>query len=234
MYNKFVVFDIESTGPNPFTDKIIEIGAIKIVDDKIIDNWNYLINPCTDIPEIIQNLTGISDIMVKNQPTIELLLEKFVSFCEDCDIIGHNVIFDYSFIKANCLKLGLKFEKNGIDTLKIARTFLKELPSRRLSALCEYYNIDLKNAHRAECDALGTYHIYRCMKEQFYDINPNIFKPEKIIWKPPELTAITPRQKSYLNGLVRKHNVTLDKPIDNYTQAEATRVINSILNQLRA
>lgn len=233
MNNKIVVFDIETTGTNPFTDKIIEIGAVKVINDQIVDEWNYLINPNIDIPQIIQHITGISNDMVKDKPAIDFVLEDFVSFCIDCDIMGHNVIFDYSFIKANCMRLGLDFEKNAVDTLKISRLLLADIPSRKLSALCEYYNIDLKNAHRAKYDALGTYYVYKHMKEQFYQTNPDIFKAEKILWQPPELTMITPRQKSYLYGLVQKHNVKLDKPIEAYTKAEATKTINSILTKIR-
>lgn len=231
--NSIVVFDIETTGCNPETDNIIEIGAIKVIDNVIVDEWNELIDPCIDIPQNISSLTGITTDMVKGKPTIEMLLSDFVNFCLDSDIMGHNIIFDYSFIKSKCLEKGYIFEKYAIDTLKISRKLLSDIPSRKLGELCKYYDIDLKNAHRAQHDAKATYEVYKRMKEQFYDINNDVFLPEKIVWKSSATEMITDKQKNYLQGLTRKHNITLKKSIDEFTKNEASKIINQILEAIR-
>lgn len=231
--NNIVVFDIETTGCNPENDNIIEIGAIKVVDDIIVAEWNELVDPCIEIPQNIFELTGISTEMVKGKPTIEKLLPDFIKFCSGSNIMGHNIIFDYSFIKAQCINYGYSFEKYAIDTLKISRKLLTNIPSRKLGELCKYYKIDLTNAHRAKHDAKATYEVYKCMKKEFYNINKEIFLAEKINWEPPEIKMITDRQKSYLLGLVRKHNVVLDKSVDEFTKIQASKIIDQILKRIR-
>lgn len=232
--NKIVVFDIETTGCNPENDNIIEIGAIKIIDDIIVAEWNELVNPCMQIPQNIFELTGISTEMVKDKATIDKLLPDFIKFCSGSNIMGHNIIFDYSFIKAKCIEYGYSFEKYAIDTLKISRKLLTDIPSRKLGELCKYYKINLTNAHRAKHDAKATYEVYKCMKEQFYNTNKEIFSAQKINWEPPIIEMITDRQKSYLLSLVRKHNVILDKSIDEFTRIQASKTIDQILKRIRS
>jgi DNA polymerase-3 subunit alpha (Gram-positive type) len=232
--NKIVVFDIETTGCHPINDSIIEIGAVKVVDDVIVDEWNELIDPRIDIPENITALTGITTDMVKGKPTIETLLKDFIEFCDGYTIMGHNVIFDYSFIKAKALEQGYIFEKYAIDTLKISRQLLSNIPSRKLGALCEYYNIDLANAHRAKHDAKATYEVYTHMKNEFYSFNCAPFLPEKLEWEPPEIQMITDRQKSYIQGLIRKHNAVIEKPINEFTKAEASKLIDQVLKKIKS
>ncbi len=185
--NSIIVFDIETTGSKPQIDSIIEIGAVKIVDDIIVGQWSELINPIVEIPENIINLTNITNEMIKDKPTIEMVLDSFIKFCEDSYIVGHNIIFDYSFIKANAIKYGYSFEKDAIDTLKLARMLLPDVTSKKLGALCEHYNINLTNAHRALHDAKATYELYKHLKEEFYTKSPELFIPQKIVWNPPEL-----------------------------------------------
>lgn len=231
--NKIVVFDIETTGCNPVNDSIIEIGAVKIVDGVIVQQWNELIDPQVDIPENITALTGITTDMVKGKPTIDVVLKDFIEFCEDFYIMGHNILFDYSFIKAKAIVQGYPFEKYAIDTLKIARKLLTALPSRKLGALCEYYNVDLTNAHRAKHDAIATYEVYTHMKDEFYSKHSDVFLAEKLQWEPPEIQMITDRQKSYIQGLIRKHNAVIEKPVDEYTKAEASKLIDTILKKIK-
>lgn len=228
-----VVFDIETTGCNPQKDCIIEIGAVKIVDNLIVDEWNELINPNIEIPENIQKLTGITQSMVCDRPTLKEILPQFVEFCSESDIMGHNIIFDYSFIKTNCIKMGLSFDKYALDTLQIAKKLLPDIPSRRLVELCKFYNIDLSNAHRAKYDARATYELYIHLKNNFYSENRQLFLPTKIEWNPPDEEMATQRQKNYLLSLVNKHYGVLEKPIDEFTKAEASKAIDGILKQLR-
>jgi DNA polymerase-3 subunit alpha (Gram-positive type) len=232
--NKIVVFDIETTGCNPVNDNIIEIGAVKIEHDVIVDEWNELIDPKIAIPENITALTGITTDMVKGRPAIEDLLKDFIEFCDGYTIMGHNIIFDYSFIKAKAIAQGYTFEKYAIDTLKISRKLLSDIPSRKLGDLCEYYNIDLTNAHRAQHDAKATYEVYTHMKNEFYSYNCAPFLPEKLEWEPPAIQMITDRQKAYIQGLIRRHNAVIEKPIQEFTKAEASKLIDTVLKKIKS
>ncbi len=228
-----IVFDVETTGISPLNDRIIEIGAIKIRGGKITSELSTLVNPGVCIPPRITDITGITDAMIANQPRIEEVLPEFLAFCEEDIILGHNISFDYSFIKASCVKEGLAFNKQAVDTLTIARKFLKGLPSRSLGGLCEHYNISLTQAHRAVHDARATYALFRCLQEQFYEHAPESFTARQMTWTPPKQDMITDRQKKYLQSLVRSHNKNLDREITTYTKTEASRLIDQILREIR-
>lgn len=231
--NSIVVFDLETTGCNPQEDFIIEIGAIKVIDGEIVDRRSQLINPCIDIPEYITELTGINDLMIINKPTIDIVIPKFVEFCDGSDIMGHNILFDYGFIKANCLKYGYTFEKCAIDTLRLSRKLLPDIPSRKLGELCKYYNIDLTKAHRAMHDAQATYEVFKHLEAEFYNQNKELFIPQQLCWEPTALKMITDKQKSYLLGLKNKYNIKLEKPIEELTKSEASTTIDKILKLIR-
>lgn len=228
----YIVLDLETTGFQPQFNKITEIGAIKIQGGEIVDSFNQLIDPEMLIPDSIIDITGITNLMIKNQPTIDEILPEFIDFCEDYPIMGHNIIFDFSFLKTNAVNMGLRFEKEAIDTLLIAKTCLRHLRSRSLSSLCEYYNIKRDNAHRAYDDALATYKLYQILKRDFYnEKTEKLFIPSHLYWKPKKVVAITKKQEKFLMALVLRHNIVLDKPIESFSKSEASRKIDHILNQ---
>ena len=156
MLKSYVCFDLETTGLDPLYNEIIEIGALKVRDGKVAERFMEFIHPQEEISPMITNLTGITNEMVANARPADAVISDFLEFCEDDVLIGHNVGFDYSFMKSGASNLGLTFEKFGIDTFKIAQRTLKSLPSKSLSSLCEYYQIENKAAHRAYYDALAT------------------------------------------------------------------------------
>ena len=135
----FVVLDLETTGLTPKTDRILEIGAIKVVDGAVKERYSTFINPQMEIPPRITGLTGITQDMVKNAPLREEAVRKLVEFCRDLPLLGHNILFDYSFVKHDAVNLGLEFEKEALDTLTVARLALPELESRSLEYLCGYF-----------------------------------------------------------------------------------------------
>ena len=137
----FVVLDLETTGLTPKTDRILEIGAVKVVDGEIKERYSTFINPQMEIPRRITELTGITGDMVKDAPLREEAVRGLVEFCQDLPLLGHNILFDYSFVKHDAVNLGLAFEKEALDTLQIARRALPELESRSLEFLCSYYGI---------------------------------------------------------------------------------------------
>lgn len=227
---KGIVIDIETTGLDPYNNKITEIAGIKIIDGTITDSFCQLINPEVLISNEITQLTGITNEMVKNKPTIDDVLIKFIDFCEDYDLMGHNLMFDFSFIKANVIKQKLQFNKKGIDTLRIARTVLKNLEKRSLTFLCDYYEIKRDNQHRAYDDALATYKLYKKMKKDFYcEENKDLFCVKPLHWKPKKNEPITERQEKYLLDLVRKNKIVLIKPVKDYSKSEASKEIDFII-----
>lgn len=155
---KFVVFDIETTGLNYDMDKITEIGAILIDNGKLTHSFSTLINPETHIREETVKLNGIDDELVKNSPLIKDVIPDFYKFSNGCYLVAQNIDFDLRFIRFNAKKYGYYFENCFYDTLEIARKKLANngLSNYKLDTLCDYFNIDLKDHHRAWNDAMAT------------------------------------------------------------------------------
>ena len=143
--------------------------------------------------------------------------------------MGHNLIFDYSFLKHQAADQKIPFEKNGIDTLKIARILLPDLESRSLTNLCGYFQIDRAHAHRAYHDALATHELYRHLVRIAEEGQERIFQPKQLQYKVKRRGPITPAQKAYLNDLVKYHKIELDVSIDSLTKNEASRKIDTII-----
>ena len=156
----YVVFDLETTGFSPEKNKIIEIGAVKVVEGKITDRFSQFVNPEVPIPYEIEELTSIRDDMVMDAPKIEEVLPKFMKFCEGAVMVAHNADFDMSFIKKNCEIQGLSCEYTVIDTVALARYLLPQLNRFKLDTIAKALNIVLANHHRAVDDAGCTAEIF--------------------------------------------------------------------------
>lgn len=161
---EYVVFDIETTGFSPINNKVTEIGAVKIKDGKIIDEYNQLINPQTSIPEKIVKLTGITDEMVKDKPTIDEILPDFLKFIKGSVLVAHNASFDVGFIRHNLSNNGLNLENPVLDTLELVRVLFPNLKSHKLNIVAKHLNVSLENHHRAVDDATATANIFlKCL-----------------------------------------------------------------------
>ena len=156
----YVVFDIETTGFSPETDKIIEIGAVKVKEGKIVDKFSTFINPKIPIPYRIEELTHINDAMVKDARTIELILPEFAEFCKDCIMVAHNADFDMSFIKKNSADLGIECDPTIVDTVGLSRVLLPQLSRYKLDTVAKAVNVPLLSHHRAVDDAGCTAEIF--------------------------------------------------------------------------
>lgn len=230
--NHYVVLDIETTGTHPIRNEIIEIGAVYVENGKPVKSFNQLVCPNEAISEYITSITGIDDEMVKEAPPIEEVMPRFIEFCKDAPLIGHNIIlFDYRMLKAKAVKLGYAFEKMGLDTLMISRKMLKALPSRKLGALCTHYNIHLEHAHRAYDDAYATFELFRHLQNEFESVEPSLFVPEPMIWEMPKWEPVTLKQKSYLTSLCQKHHLDIPENIERLSKSEASRMIDKIISQ---
>lgn len=156
-----IVFDIETTGFGPVKDKIIEIGAVKLVGGEITETFSTFINPEIPIPEEITKLTSITNEMVKDAERIEEVLPKFLKFCENCILVAHNASFDVGFIRKKAELLQIKVGFTSVDTVAIARILLPHLTNYKLHIVCKELNISLENHHRAVDDAMATAEIYK-------------------------------------------------------------------------
>lgn len=155
-----VVFDIETTGFSPTKNKIIEIGAVRVVNGVITDKFSTFVNPEVPIPFEIENLTHINDGMVLDAPKIEEVLPKFLEFCKDAVVVAHNASFDVSFIKQNVLLQGLEFDPTVLDTVALARVLLPNLNRFKLDTVAKELRITLASHHRAVDDAGATAEIF--------------------------------------------------------------------------
>ena len=158
--DSFVVFDIETTGFSPENNRIIEFGAVKVVDGKIVDKFSTFVNPEVPIPFEIEQLTGINDSMVLGSPGISEILPQFLDFCGDSVLVAHNAAFDVSFIRVGAERLQLKFDPTVLDTVTLARLLLPQLNRFRLDTVAKALNISLENHHRAVDDAGATAQIF--------------------------------------------------------------------------
>ena len=169
--------------------------------------------------------------MLKDKPFIEEVLPRFIEFTGDDVIMGHNIMFDYSFLKQNAINQKLKFDKMGIDTLKIARKTLNGLESRGLEYLCNYYGIADENHHRAFNDAEVTSKLYNVLMEKFGTGCPGFFEPYQLVFKAKKMQPITDRQKKYLKDLMVYHKIEMNFNIDELSKNEASKKIDKILSE---
>ena len=159
MKTTLVALDIETTGLDPQTDRIIEIGAVRFSGSQIQDEFTALINPGSRIPPFITQLTGITDAMVRSAPTAEEVLPQLSDFVNDTPVIGHNVRFDLSFLN----KAGILTENPVIDTYEMASVVLPAEGRYNLRALGQSLAVPMKATHRALDDTKVTQAIYHLM-----------------------------------------------------------------------
>ena len=230
MIKDYTCVDIETTGVSPEYSHIIEIGAVKVRDGQVVDTFSELIDPGIPIPYFITNLTGITDEMVAGKETIDRVLPRFIEFAGDDVLLGHNLRFDFSFLKQKSKELKLEFQKLGIDTLRIARKKYRSLPSRKLDDLCEFFGIDDPDHHRAFNDADVTSKLYLIFCENYQEDDAVCFEPVQMQYKPRKKQPITPKQKKYLLNLISYHNLEVDYDVDNLSKSEASRKIDQIIS----
>ena len=156
----YVVFDIETTGFSALSDRIIEIGAVKVEAGKIVDKFSTFVNPKIPIPYRIEHLTGINDEMVMNSETIDVILPQFLEFSRDAIMVAHNAEFDMSFIMQNAKNLGIEYEATYVDTVALARVLIPSISRYKLDNVAKALGVSLENHHRAVDDAGCTAEIF--------------------------------------------------------------------------
>lgn len=166
----YIVIDLETTGLSYQKDKIIEIGIVKVRKNIIVEQYQQLINPEIPISQTITDLTGITNEMVKDAPTIKAVRKQLLTMIGDEVILGHNVVFDIQFLKKACGQL----HNDYLDTLQYARQAFDGIVNNQLSTLVKAFHL-YQNAHRALADCLATKELYDLIIDYFGGIE-NLYK----------------------------------------------------------
>lgn len=230
--NSFTVVDIETTGLDPKKDKITEIAAIRIENGIQTAEFHTLVNPGRKLEERIVELTGIKNEDLKDAPCVQDVIGDFAKFETTGIVLGHSILFDFSFLKKAAVNSGLSFEKEGIDTLAISRKYLSDLESRSLPFLCKHFSID-HNPHRAMSDVLGTYELYKVLLDQFGNVEDEnkLFEPHKLVYQVKKESPIMQKQIEQINRFLLYHNIESAYDIHMMTKNEASRYIDSLISQ---
>lgn len=229
MTNSYIALDLETTGIGAKKEKITEIGMVKVVDGEIIDTYHTLVNPHKEIPERIVELTGIDDSMVADAPGIEEILDEVLGFCGDLPLLGHQIIFDYGFLVQAAVNRKTKFERDGVDTLKICRLLMPGPEKKNLSAACAYYEVQQDTAHRALSDAMAAHALYQELKKRYGSSREDLFAAKKLQYKAKKERTASKRQKQHLQDLIKYHRIDVTVQIDHMSGNEISRMIDRII-----
>jgi len=177
MDRHYIIIDIETTGLNPNWHKITEIAAIKVSNGEVVDTFQSLIKPYSRsqknlgtnrkgvyIDQKITDLTGITEDMLMNAPSIKRVLSEFQSFIQDDPLVGHNINFDLSFLNKDFKRfLKTPITNDFVDTLELSRNLIKGVRNHKLDTLVHYFKIKVVGSHRALADCEATLGIYKAL-----------------------------------------------------------------------
>ena len=231
MINSYVALDLETTGIGARHEKITEIGMVKVIDGEATDTYHTMVNPHREIPKRIVELTGITDDMVKDAPGIEEILDEVLAFTEDLPLLGHQIIFDYGFLVQAAVNQKRKFEKYGVDTLKLCRYLMPGEEKKNLSAVCAYFEVTQDTAHRALSDAYAAHNLYHELKKRFGKERPELFTAKILQYKAKKERTASKRQKEHLQDLLKYHRIDITVEIDHMSGNEISRMIDKIIFQ---
>ncbi len=231
MLDNYVVIDLEMTGLNAKTDKIIELGAVRIRNGKKAETFSLIVNPKRELSEQITELTGITNEMVQQGEDEDTAVARFLDFLEDDVLVGQNLIFDYGFLKQWAVNHKQPLEKYAVDTLKLARKFLPEEQKKNLESLCEYFKITRQNAHRALDDAIETWQIFEKLKELYAESAPEAFEAKLLLYKAKKQSPATAQQLRYLKQLIEFHGIEDFEIPENITKSEASKLTDKLILQ---
>ena len=227
----YLAIDLEMTGLNVKSDRILEIGALRMENGKPTGEFAALINPHCPIPETVTQLTGITQEMADGGEELSDVLPRFLEFAGELPLLGHNLSFDYSFLKQAFVNAGQPFDRPGIDTLKLARSFLPKEQKKKLTELRTLFGIDTGAVHRAVSDAYAAALVYERLRTDYGETAPDAFAPKRFHVNIKKQQPITIPQKEQLTRLLSENPDKLSEPveIEHLTRSEASRLIERLL-----
>lgn len=228
----YLAIDLEMTGLNVKRDHILEIGALRMEDGKPTGEFSALINPHCAVPVTITQLTGITQEMADAGEELADVLPRFLEFAGDLPLLGHNLSFDYSFLKQAFVNAKLSFERTGIDTLKLARRFLPGEQKKKLTELRTLFGIDTGAVHRAVSDAYAAALVYERLLTDYSETGTDAFAPKPLHVNIKKQQPITIPQREQLTRLLSEHPDKIPEPIEieHLTRSEASRYIERLLH----
>ena len=229
----YTVLDLEMTGLAPKKDKVIEIGAVRVRDGKMTDTFATLVRPGMPIPQKVVELTGITDAMADTGMQEDAAMEQLLDFIGDDVLVGHNLNFDYSFIKQWAVNHRRDLQLSACDTLRIARALLPGEQSKKLESLCVYFQIEREHAHRALDDAIETYRVFEKLKA-IRGASQELFEPKPLVYKAKRQTPATAHQKERLKELLDQYGMEDTIAWEVLTRSEASRLTDQIRAKMAA
>lgn len=228
MISAYVVIDLEMTGLSAKSDQIIEIGAIKVENQQVVDSMDCIVNCHRKVPERVTELTGITNQMVESGIEKDVAIERLLNFIDGHILVGHNVTFDYSFLKQWAVNHKCPLEAKACDTLKLARVLLPPEQSKTLEALCVYFDVERKNGHRALDDTLQTWQIFQKLMAIAEERGgyETYLEPRPLLYKAKKQTPATARQLQRLKEYRQLHHLTDEVDWENLTRGQASRMMD--------
>ena len=163
----FTIVDVETTGGSALLSRIIEIGILRVEKGELVSKYKSFINPGTAIPEIITEITGITNAQVKKAPCFEDIAEEIFPLFEDSIFVAHNSSFDYGFLRAEFSRANYVLTMDTLCTVRLSRVLFPEYKRHNLSALIDRFDFTCKNRHRAFDDAKVLWDFLRMIEKEF-------------------------------------------------------------------
>ena len=231
MIDEYVVIDLEMTGLSAKSDQIMEIGAVKIKNNQVVETMECLVNPKCKIPTRVMEITGITDEMVQAGRDKDEAISELLDFMAGHIIVGQNINFDYSFLKQWAVNHKRPLEAKACDTLKIARVLLPADQPKKLENLCQYFGIERTRAHRALDDAMETWQVFEKLKELGKSLEnaETYFAPRELTYRAKKQSPATPKQRQRLKEYREKHQIKDEINWENLTKSEASRIMDKYI-----
>ncbi len=208
MNTTYAIVDIETTGTDPKTDRIIQFGCVLVKNDEIIDRFAVDINPIKTISKQIQHLTHISNKRVKKAPYFEDVAATIYNFLADTTFVAHNIHFDYNFLNHELTRCGMpELQIPGIDTVELAQIFLPTQVSFRLNDLAESLGLQHDSPHQADSDAEVTAALLLHIKAKMQEL------PLVTLEKITQLSEVTSKETSIFIERITKEMQTKLPPL---------------------